>query len=94
MHQQLGVAKLLGLLMIPADPQKGGCGCIYILLSKFCLFHVESNFGNLCNSKVIQIILNYIREFENFKRELIQMDKLRYTNEFTYICHKSVQAAI
>ena len=83
MHQQLGVAKLLGLLMIPADPQKGGCGYIYILLSKFCLFHVESNFGNLCNSKVIQIILNYIREFENFKRELIQMDKLRYTNEFT-----------
>ena len=92
MHQQFSVAKLLGLLMIPADPQK--VVDIYILLSKFCLFHVESNFGNLCNSKVIQIILNYIREFENFKRELIQMDMLRYTNEFTYICHKSVQAAI
>ena len=55
---------------------------------------MESNFGNLCNSKVIQIILNYIREFENFKRELIQMDKLGCTNEFIYIFHKSVQVAI
>ena len=29
MHQHFSVAKLLGLLMIPADPQKGGCGYIY-----------------------------------------------------------------
>ena len=34
---------------------------------------MESNFGNLCSLKVIQIILNYIKEFVNFKHEVIQM---------------------
>ena len=40
------------------------------------------------------MIPNIKGEFENFKRELIQMDKLGCTNEFIYIFHKSVQVAI
>ena len=32
-----------------------------------CVFQMESNFWNLCSLTVIQIILNYIEEFVNFK---------------------------
>ena len=44
-----------------------------MLLLQICLFRMESNFGNLCNLEVIQIILNYIKEFVNFIHEVIQM---------------------
>ena len=44
-----------------------------MLLLQICLFHMESNFGSLCSLKVIQIILNYIKKFVNFKHEVIQM---------------------
>ena len=43
---------------------KSGVSWKYV---QMCLFQMESNFWNLCSLTVIQIILNYIEEFVNFK---------------------------